>query len=190
MASASDNFNRANAGTLGANWTAITDGMQVVSNTARPNGTGAATNHQISWYNATAFTGDHYSEVLIDSSLGNIGGVVVRAQAGGSSYALLCRPGLNTTLIGIFDNVGGFTTLQDMGTAAVTGRTQRLWISGSTLRWYEDGVQIGSDVTDGTITGGQPGVFGRNDNVLILDDWAAADIGGGGNRRRRMFLCG
>lgn len=181
MASASDSFTRSDAGTLGANWTAITAGMQIVSNRAVPNGTGAVTQHQISWYNATSFASDHYSEVVVDSSIGNIGGAVVRAQAGGSSYGLFCRPGLGTTLIGIFNNVGSFTTLQDMGVAAIDGRTQRLWIQGSTLRWYENGTQIGPDVTDSTLTGGQPGIFGRFDNVLRLDDWAAADIAGGGS---------
>ena len=175
MASASDNFNRADSGTLGANWTDTEAGMSIVTNTARAAGGGS--NHNAAYYNATTFTGDHYSEAVITLVSGNIGGVTVRHQAGGDYYVLVCRPGLDETLLQKYV-AGVRTTLKAYGVAAVSGRTQRLHVSGTTLKWFENGVQIGTDHTDASLSGGQPGVYGRSDSVVALDDWAAADIGG------------
>ncbi len=84
-ATASDNFNRAN-GSLGANWTDISEGGLAISSQAAA-GTAASANSGDIW-NAGTFTGNQYSQVEVTSTQltgGQWIGSVVRAQSGGQT---------------------------------------------------------------------------------------------------------
>src|SRR4051812_9164754 len=83
---ATDDFNRADAGTLGANWTNVavgsySNGYKIVSNKAQPiNGGGG----QLTYRSAETFSEDHYSEgVCADDPYAL--GVAVRVKVAGGT---------------------------------------------------------------------------------------------------------
>lgn len=187
MATVTDNFNRADAGSLGANWTNSVGSMQVAGNKANCLNNGV---DNYDYYSGTSFTGDHYSQAVC-SGTGNLS-LTVRDQGSGNLYLM------NTVIGGgnikIYKLVGGtgYTELGDLGVTVTVGHTYKLEANGSTLKGYDNGAQIGSDVTDGTYTGGAPGIGGVH-QTAFWDDWEGGDVGGGGgggNRRRRLLLCG
>jgi hypothetical protein len=187
MSSASDDFNRADSSNLGStNWIDGVAGMSIVGNVARA----AGGSQWPSAYWASTFSGDHYSEVKVSDVAGNFGGPLVRHSTSAATYYFLqVAPSLdNSKLIKV--QAGGRTELINYGDTPVSGATYRLEANGSRLRSYRDGVQLGTDVTDTSITGGQPGISGRNDIPADLNDWAAADVstgGGGGSTNARLI---
>lgn len=170
--SVSDNFNRADAGTLGANWTQLEGQLGIVSNWA--GGTAAPGGYQWAVYSGTTWGADQSSEIKNDRVAGGAG-PIVRAQAGVSGYFLLCNVG--PCYIYRRDS-GSFTLLQTLGASAVNGDTLKLEITGTTLRAYKNGVQIGTDqdatASGGAITGGSPGIAADSQGGAggdLLDDW-------------------
>lgn len=70
---AADNFQRANASTLGAGWTPTIDGsMLIVSNEAKGGGSANLGNYR----NGETYTADHYSEVTIGAVNNQSGGLI------------------------------------------------------------------------------------------------------------------
>lgn len=173
-----DDFNRANAGTLGANWTDTVPGMGIVNNRARANG---ATSYNFSYYSGSAWDGNHTSQVTLSAVIGNMAGPTVRQQAGSDTcYMLFCFPYLNT--VQLYKNIAGTKTmLVDYGVGSADGDVMKLEVSGTTLKAYKNTVQIGTDYTDSEISGGFPGIFGRTDSQCDMDDWeGTGEFAGGG----------
>ena len=68
-----DTFTRANSGTLGANWTSLSDTqdtqvLSIVSNAAQPAVVGG---RAASFWNANTFTPDQYAQVIASGSNGD-----------------------------------------------------------------------------------------------------------------------
>ena len=86
-----DTFTRADAGTLGANWTTESDAIDgavigITSNAAKPQTNGVA--NAASFWSANTFKADQYSQCIVNISATGTnthgGGPVVRASAGGN----------------------------------------------------------------------------------------------------------
>ena len=183
---ATDSFNRADSGSLGANWTDQTTGViGIVSNQANGSGSGVA-DYMVAYYNAVAPSADMASiaTVVVGSATNDRSvGVTVRASGTAGSrnfYWLLC----NDSNSFIFKVINGTPTqLQSTGAAFATGDRMRLEIVGSTLRAYRalaasptSYSQIGSDqASGGELTTGYCGItisqFPCTGNSGILDAW-------------------
>jgi hypothetical protein len=193
---ATDDFNRSDSGTLGANWTDQVAGIGIVSNEA--NGSGGPVDDMMSFYNAVSPADDQASICtisLISLTNSRYVGVTVRASDAGSSrnsYWLLATP-IETYLFKVI--AGSNTLLQTLG--AVPGNKIRLEIIGDTLRAFSDYgsgfVQIGSDqASGGELTSGYCGItisqFPSTGDSGIVDDWEGEeDAGGGGGSNQPMM---
>ena len=164
VSTATDNFTRANAGTLGANWTAINSisSLQIVSNTAESNTTSA---YNGNFYSAITFPNDQWSQCTISSIVSGgtpIALCVVRVQAAAESFYYLQISGDGTTscTIGKFA-AGTKTDLTSSCTPPhhplIAGDQLTLTVVGSTLTGYLNGFKI-LQVADTTYTSGSPGV--------------------------------
>jgi hypothetical protein len=174
---ATDNFNRADSGTLGANWTDMDAGWGIVSNQAN-----SASIPSCAIWNAVSFPNDQWAQATLKSVGTNTNdghGVTVRGSgsAGGDCYfafgfsggtALWARVGGGYSLIG-FDStswsIGDVIYLEAQGTTLVVKR------NGATI--------AALTTTDSSIASGSAGVFGFH-NPAILDDWSAGDFASGG----------
>jgi hypothetical protein len=176
---ATDNFNRADEDLTG-NWTQEGSGnMQIVSNEVV--GLGGA-NIQAVWWNADAFSGNHYSQAVLTSYAG--GGayraVTVRQQSG--SLTLYYFGGWNGVYeIGRYDAGSGTAITSSLGTPSASD-VLKLEISGTTLTAYVDGVSVGTGSATsggGEITGGAAGMatYGAA-AVGALDNWEGGNVGG------------
>ena len=177
MASASDDFNRANGG-LGSNWTVDEGSWSISSNQALA---GSATQNTARW-TGSSFTADHYSEAKI-ATAGSEAGVATRV-ATNQGYLLYARtePTGNWELYR-YAGGGSYTSIAS-GSGAASGDTFRLESNGSTHKVFRNGVQQGSDINDATFATG--GVAIQTFNVHTLDDWAGGDLGA--PTGRRLFL--
>jgi hypothetical protein len=168
----SDDFTRANAANLGANWTDAIGGHDLVSNQAQ--GETAGTDHVSVWAGA-ALGADHEVQV----TLGNLqnatryGGGVVR-WSGTSGYAFITdgSSGAGHTELAKWTS-GSYSVLQAIATTFSNGDVLKLTVSGTTLRCYKNGAQVGADETDSDFSTGQPGV--ETYGTALLDDWSATD---------------
>jgi hypothetical protein len=170
---ASDDFNRADNTTLGANWTLVDRTMGISSGSAIP----TVLNWCSAYYNAYAFTDDHYSEVIVGANIAGGGGLgpMVRMKADFSYYYLYAD--------------GSFVFLQKItaGSASTTlatitfsiglGSQLGLDVQGSTLKSFCNGVC--KDIrTDTSNTTGIPGIFcfgaGATTNTMI-SGWNAGN---------------
>lgn len=199
---ASDAFNRANTTgpDLGANWTNIaaggfaTNGFQIVSNHVEPTSLGS---DKGAFWSGDVFPADQYSQVkvTVTGTGANAGvGPAVRMASDGTCYwAVVNKAASNNVVVGrklagTYATVGsGLRT-----TTWVDGDTLRLEVQGSTLRVYQNGVQLGADMTDTNIVSGPAGIaYSSSTTVAQVDDWeggnfAAAGPGGTSN----MMLMG
>jgi hypothetical protein len=184
--SATDSFNRADSGTLGANWTELpgyTGGFQISGNKATPvTAVGAP---QAAYYTTAATTGDQYSEgVLVDAPY--ITGLVLRASGTApTQHAYLIATGsfVGSISLSVLTNTGassGLTTFSaSPATAGQTLRGEAEDSGGNVLiRVYLDGVQQGSTYTDSTYlySGGQPGIYGNFTGYDSFESWAGGDL--------------
>lgn len=172
----SDDFNRANSPTLGANWTATVSGMSVSGNTAVPTG---GVDHRFAYYSGASWNSTHSSQAVFYGSMGAEMELTVRHQSNGDLYLLEVNSGSNA--IRIKKNISGsFTTLRDFGVGPTSGHTYKLEVSGTTLRAYDNGVQIGTDLADSTLSGGAPGIGGNAYAPGAWDDWLGVGVSGTG----------
>lgn len=188
----SDDFNRADAGTLGANWTNVSAAnLQVSGNIA----TLATDNFGLCTYTGAAWTGgnDQYAEaavVLLQS--GKDMGIVVRstgtyfstdscylaiinsldaAVALGSSMRLQLTKSVSNT----------FTDITNVDMVISANDVIRLEANGTTIRILVNGV-VKISVTDSSVTTGNPGIFISSGavNGSKWDNFAAGDFAGAG----------
>jgi hypothetical protein len=200
---ATDDFNRSDSGTLGANWTDQRAGIGIVSNQANASGGPADADSVFSYYDAIQPADDQASiatVVLISTTNNRFTGVTVRCSGTGSgsnAYWLLV-PSSNSYLFKWINNT--FTLLQTLGQNFSNGDRMRLEIVGDTLRAYRapagdptNFAQIGSDqASGGELTSGYCGIsldqFPSTGDSGILDDWEGEeDAGGGGGSNQPMM---
>jgi hypothetical protein len=151
---ATDDFNRADNTTLGANWTLVDRTMGIASGAAVP----GVLNWCSAYYNAAVFTDDQWSEVVVGAAIAGGGGLgpMVRMKTDFSYYYLYAD--------------GSFIYLQKItaGSAATTiatitqtigiGADLLLDVQGSTLKSFINGV-CRNISTDTSNTTGTPGMF-------------------------------
>jgi hypothetical protein len=177
---ASDNFNRANENPLGNGvWTTGSGNaaMQIVSNQATP--TDLSVTNDGSYYSGISWPANQYSKakLTVNSTLGSTRGpgLFVRQQSGADTKYMLITDHAasnNVTLVrisaGVFTNLTGFPLTQ----AWTDGDTWELRVVGTTLSVWRNGIQVGPNVTDSSITSGSPGIGLSTDvTSAAIDDW-------------------
>jgi len=172
---ATDNFNRADSGTLGANWTRISpNNLFIASNTVRA----TTTTDDISAYTGFgAISTNQYSQCTYNG--GNGAGVCVR-----------CSNSANTFYVGFFGEgttcyifkviAGTFTALSTVtGATPASGDTLYIEAQGTSIVTKENGTvrnSITNTAIDGSTVGGPyPGLHGYDTNVAI-DNFAMGDF--------------
>lgn len=167
---ASDNFNRAD-GAEGANWTAQNNGFNVATNLAQGT-SGAAANE--SFWSANVFENDQYSQVKMPTT--QDGGPTLRASgtgAGNNYYQFEGKIASNTVITKV---VAGVQTNLQTGLASVAnGSVTRIEVVGTTIQCFDDGVQIGTDQSDGALTSGSAGKASFA-NTTTFDDWSGGNM--------------
>ena len=179
-ATASDNFNRAN-GSLGPNWTNISDGGLAIASQAVAGTASAGVSGDI--WTAATFTGNQYSQVAVTSTQltgGQWIGPMVRAQNGGkSAYVGIYKWNNGSPELQLFKRSGsnGSVWTQLGGTynsgALAAGTQLQVKATGSTIAFLQNGVQRIS-ATDTSLTGGAPGIMSYGTGQV--DDWAGGDV--------------
>jgi hypothetical protein len=172
---ATDDFNRADSGTLGSNWTEQAGTIGVVSNRAKR--ASATDDSWVSW-NADVFANDQYAQgKCYDSSAVEATCVSVRASGSGGAinayYTQAFNGGHNLTKV----VSGSFT---DLGTYAITpvnGDVLRVEAEGTNIRAYRNGAQLGSTVVDASLASGRGGLrIYSTTTTATIDDWEGGDI--------------
>jgi hypothetical protein len=154
-----DTFVRANSGTLGANWTSLSDAtdtqvLGITSNAAQVQAIGG---RAASFWNANTFTANQYSQGIVSGSAtgtnAHLAGVTVRTSA--VAWNMQANAPVNLALQkvvnGVFSDVGGVPA----SSPAVLGSLLRLEIVGTQLSAYCDGNLI-FQVTDASTNISRP----------------------------------
>jgi len=159
---ATDNFNRANENPIASPWTSYltAGGIQLLNNIAQGVSTSLNTG---SVYGGTGVGSDQWAEcVLLDASTAakRDAGLFVRAQAGGY-YCWLFYDGAVVWHNQL--NFSGQTVIATRAPTWANNDVLRLEITGaspSILRCYQNGVQVGADISNsgGPQSGGNPGL--------------------------------
>ena len=181
----SDDFNRAN-GSLGANWSAVSDGALSISSQAVI-GTSATAG---AIRTAETYTSDQSSQIQTTAtqlSGGQWIGPTVRTQNGGqNTYLGIYFWNSGSPQLRLYKRISG--TWIQLGSsynsgALAAGTTLQLAAAGSTISFLQNGVSRIS-VTDTSISGGAPGImtFGQGK----ADNW----VGGGGGGSTPSYAVG
>lgn len=159
MPTASDNFQRANADSLGANWATIatTAGSMVISDETAEGIAGSGNSAGNYWIGAGTFGDDQEASVTIAvvPSAGDIGPVVRCDASGDMYYAVYFQGDIYLVLV----SGGSQTTLAGpVPYTASTGDVITLGVAGTTLTVSVDGTGMITQ-TDSTLASGAPGIF-------------------------------
>lgn len=164
-----DDFNRANAANLGANWTVASSvDFTIVSNEAR-----CLNAPMMSFYNGTTWPNDHYSRVtigsLVDTASDNgIGPAIRMAAAATTAYFAQC----NTHEINLYVVNGGSYALLGTAGAVATGDVIELSATGTSITVKKNGSTVIGPVTDATLTTGRSGIWGSDgSNGPTINAW-------------------
>lgn len=196
---ATDNFNRANSGTLGGQFTETTHdigtGFDIVSNTAQ--GPGSPSNDDYSAYDSVvSWPNNQYSQAKCTVT-GTVGGgagigVMLRHALSASTKTMyrivIDHAASNNVEVAKF--IGGtYTALGQRTTAFTNGDTLYAEVQGSTIVVKLNGSALGASFSDSAIASGAPGIaYSSTETSSSLDDWEGGDFsGGGGGGTTRML---
>ncbi len=172
---ATDNFNRADSGTLGANYAATDSNMQIVSNRAVGLADAAV---NIVYRSAEAFSNDQYSEATLYHGGTSRSLLCVRVNGSGDLY--YADVNVDTASTTLWKRVSGsYTQIGGNFGAPTNGLVYKLEVIGTTLKIYQGGVQMSGSETDSSIASGKPGI-GAIASSEGWDDWTGDSIGGVG----------
>ena len=199
---ASDNFDRANSGTLGANWTNSSgSGNQydIVSNQASNEGGNPCLE---AYTAATPGSADYYSQVTLKTIAGTTdegpGPAVRMSTAALTGYFLQC----NTTEVRIYRVVAAsYTQMGADFAAAAANDVVKLTVSGTgatvTLEYFKNGASQGtrsdSDASRITATNNWGMWYaGGSVHSFAVDDWSGdlLTAGGGGPTLSTLTMLG
>ena len=180
MVTVSDNFNRADAGTLGASWTALVGGWAIVSNQAECNDDDGGTGYYAR-YDTDVGSSDMYAEVVTNSTQANASsntGPAVRMRAAANtSYQFPTN--LNDSCSFWRINAGAETQIGTFTTPIAAGDTIRLEAVGRTFRFKVNGVIVNllqdTNITDGQ-RGGMNGYNNVGTDVVRTDNFVAGPM--------------
>lgn len=171
-----DDFNRANAATLGANWTNQTANTPSVSSNQC---VATASNHHCAYWSANAFNNNQYAKAVVKAVSSGVSycGVTVRSTGNGgttNNYHFLTdgAGGSGHTAIGKFENnVQSF--ILNISTTFAVNDVIELRVSGTTVSAYKNGAFLDS-VVDTSHASGSAGVhvFGSAQQ----DDWEGGNL--------------
>lgn len=163
----SDDFNRANSGTLGANWVDQgTAGWGIDSNAARMTATGS---DRIVYCNEV-FGDDQEAETDISEGNGELPFVMLRSNGTDTYYA--------ANRVQIYKFVGGLYTpvftLTDGGTAATLLKFRAF---GTTLSVFKEGVLIDSTTDSSIASGSRIGMGGfSSSGAISVTNFTATEV--------------
>lgn len=168
-----DNFNRADASPdASGNWTAIKNNIQIVSNAAQ----GTTFNFTLAKWSADTFGNDQYAQCKILTISDGGPGVRLSGTSGSpNTYHYDCKAGNQVVMQKIV--AGASTNLQSGLTTPALNDTIYIEVSGTTIKLKNNGVQIGSNQTDNSLSSGSAGFFDFDTNARF-DDFQADNIGG------------
>lgn len=185
---ASDSFTRADAATLGANYTqmkGVADSLGIFSNQADA----ASVNRCGNYYSAISWPNDQYSQAKLVSVANSTDtavsvraittGAARNAYHGGHAHS---ETGANTPAI--WKQVANvLTVLSSGGSALVGGETIYLEVQGTALVLKVNGSTVTS-TTDASLASGSAGLYEENraGNIAVLDDWVGGDFATGTTR--------
>ena len=192
---ATDTFTRSDADDLGANWTEVKGGFQIVSNAVQMWGDAGVDSY--AFYDAVAFPNDHYSKAKI-VALGasdSVAGVAVRMTGTAAGGNLACYVGFvdaaGTTASIHWWNSGTYQAqLTSFGVTFTAGDTLELRAVGTTISLYINGSLAGS-TTDSNLASGSAGLgsyVSVEANSATWDDWEGGDFGAAPRAQRLLLL--
>lgn len=184
---ATDDFNRADSATLGANWTVgagAGESLGILSNQCSVVGAG---NRDGAYYSAVAAPNDHYSQAVVVALPTAQLAVMVRSITTGTvrtSYRAGCFPGNfggGNTQSRIWKEVANVIT--DLGTGSTTLAAGQIWkleVVGTSLTFKINGA-VEVTVTDADIASGQFGIWAEHNasNFAVFDNWEGGDFAAG-----------
>ncbi len=188
---ASDNFARAN-GSLGGNWSDMTDGGMAISSQAAA-GTAASGMSGDAWA-ANAFSSDQFSQVTLTSTQlagGQWIGASARIQDGGlDNYTGLYYWNNGNPQLMLFVRVTG--NWAELGAPVTTpalpaGATLEVTATGSTIALLENGTQV-ITATDTHWTGGAPGIMAFG--TAKTSNWTGGNASGTGGGSGTTYTVG
>jgi hypothetical protein len=164
---ATDAFTRADASTLGANWTSA--GGTLGINTNQAAGISGGQNN-FSYWSADVFDDDHYSQHIHRAGTSGAMGRLTFTAGPDLADGYLVHPA------GIFLlNDNGFSLIGSVSGSPSAGDVVRIECEGTAIRAYLNGVQNGSTVVDGTHASGSAG-FLLHDTTGRADDWEGGNL--------------
>jgi hypothetical protein len=172
----SDDFNRAD-GSVGPNWTAISDGPMSISSQMVIGTVGATTGE---FRTAETYASDQASQVEVTSTQltgGQWIGPAVRVQSGGqNAYVGMYAWNSGSPQLMLFvRSAGNWNQLGTYSSGPLTAGTQlRLVAVGNTIALLQNGVQRIA-VSDNTLTGGAPGIMAFGN--ATADNWSGQNTG-------------
>jgi PKD repeat protein len=181
-----DDFNRADSSSPGANWTVVNGTANIVSNQLKP----SVHNTKLYW-SAGSFDPDQYSQAKQHGTSWRA--VTVRGAgvgAGYNAYAAWISGSSGSVSLRI-----GYTTGTNWGAYLDAGSTTLTWADGDVLcleamgqdsnivlKAYQNGFLVKTlvyaDFSDKSrvYNSGQPGLFTLNANTAIHDDWESGSL--------------
>lgn len=187
----SDNFTRANALTLGANWTAVTgqNSFGITSNQAVTDGVSA--HSHANYFSGAGWTGgnDQYAELTVQANpAANDGGPTVRSATAAQTFYVCDINNADTAALGTSQHVeifavsaGTFTLIGSTATLVVSaGDIIRVEAQGTTIRGLVNGVQKASG-TNSALASGKVGLqwWGGTGGIAAVSLWTAGDFSSG-----------
>jgi hypothetical protein len=180
----SDDFNRANSGTLGGNWTDSTAFGAARISVASNEASAASGSNAVSTYTGALVGGgtwpaDQYAEVVIGSTVSTVSdeglGPQVRGH-GTTADCYLCQSNTHETRVYICQSNGSsFAQLGSDGAAVATGDVIRVQAIGTSISASKNGTTIIGPVTDSNISSGTPGLWASSSGSPLgtANSWAA-----------------
>jgi len=165
---ATDNFTRANAGNLGANWTNVAGTFAISSNTAECTGTDGSSYGATAW-NANSAPNDQYAQITISGTAGSgQTGPSVRMSTVADTfyYALILGGSLYITKV----VAGSGTNLVTTTYSPTSGDVVYLSIVGTSLTLKVNGTTK-LTTTDSSISSGSFGMAGLFNGTSYISAW-------------------
>jgi hypothetical protein len=181
---ASDDFNRTDQNPLVGNWTSPEppEGMAIGYNRVVPSSIDA---DDWAYYSGMTWPDDQYSKAKLyvtGSAGGDRGmGLLVRRSASAITHYRVVVDHASTGNVGLSKTIAGAYTLLATFTQNWTdGDVWELRVRDTTLQIFWNDNQVGTDVTDGSISSGYPGIaYSFHETSAALDDWDGGSVGAG-----------
>lgn len=184
---ATDNFNRANTGTLGANWTNDTTTgatWEISSNTAIP--TSPVTNDSMAYYTGISWGNDQYSQAVLSVTGANGAqsgvGLVLRGsgnpEATGNAYVAAISNVSPTLFMSKFVS-GTYTLVSSSSLTYTNGDTFEFDVIGTNFFFQHSGLVVASFGTDSSISSGSPGLWLSGSTAAastFADNWQGGNF--------------